>query len=518
MLRLFLLLLAWFPSDAPDPASPAHRQETVAPDPANLRKLHVWTQRARRGREGLDDRQRGLLREVLEELDRLRVADASHARAIDLGLLELGALRAIPPERKDPEGLELTRTVADYGIERLVERLDHEPRTFGGWLANEVMVEPEQEPEGRTLAAELLAGRRIRETRSALLVTGRTADDRLGEAAVEALIGWSDPLVHEFFLDRLEDSGAGITVLSEHLKGVAKDLSPGLRERVRTLVSTMYLSTDWRDAARARSLVRVLPTRRAVPLLLEALAVWDRRTRDGEGSVRITAEVVRELQRRSGRSIGAVPERWNSWWNAVIEGRVELPETIQRRGGFVSSASFFGLNVHSDRIAFVIDRSGSMDGLVGTDGRTRFSEAVDQFLQCLEHVDETTRFALVLFSDSGSRWPGGLSPVTPAALNNAQRWLERNRPKGGTRLFEGLRAALELDRSGHLKPDRLEVDTVIVLCDGATAEGPDWVRPWIRRENEQAQVVFHCVQIGHTGNGTLEELAAASGGDFVRVD
>jgi hypothetical protein len=64
----------------------------------------------------------------------------------------------------------------------------------------------------------------------------------------------------------------------------------------------------------------------------------------------------------------------------------------------------------------------------------------------------------------------------------------------------------------------LEADTVIVLCDGETAEGPDWVEPFLRRANLRARVVFHCVQVGAVGDGTLQKLASGSGGDYVRVD
>jgi len=113
---------------------------------------------------------------------------------------------------------------------------------------------------------------------------------------------------------------------------------------------------------------------------------------------------------------------------------------------------------------------------------------------------------------------GANDPTGDAATNLAQaeRWLRRNGPDGGTQLFEGVRAALRLNRRGALDADAQEVDTVVVLCDGATAEGPGWVRPWLRANNEVAQLVFHCVQIGPSGDGTLEALAEATGGELVR--
>lgn len=63
----------------------------------------------------------------------------------------------------------------------------------------------------------------------------------------------------------------------------------------------------------------------------------------------------------------------------------------------------------------------------------------------------------------------------------------------------------------------LEADTVIVLCDGETAEGPGWVEPFLEIANQRARVIFHCVKIGAGGDGTLEKLAKGTGGDFVRV-
>jgi Mg-chelatase subunit ChlD len=211
------------------------------------------------------------------------------------------------------------------------------------------------------------------------------------------------------------------------------------------------------------------------------------------------------------------PELWTRWWNAVREGRVELPRIAADGKRTVTSASFFGLSPRTDRVVFVVDRSGSMENGFGTGSRSRYDEAVAQLLRFLEQASSRTHFAVVLFSDKGDRWRVGLSRASEANLERAGSWLRNKRPNGGTQLFAGLRTALQLDRDGTLHPDRVEVDTVVVLCDGATAEGKGWVEAWLKRENEEAQLVFHCVQIGTVGNGTLEALAAGTGGDFVGV-
>jgi len=66
-------------------------------------------------------------------------------------------------------------------------------------------------------------------------------------------------------------------------------------------------------------------------------------------------------------------------------------------------------------------------------------------------------------------------------------------------------------------PDTLEADTVIVLCDGETAEGPTWVGSFIRIHNDLARVRLHAVQLGGRSDGTLETLCEHTSGDYVEI-
>ena len=60
-------------------------------------------------------------------------------------------------------------------------------------------------------------------------------------------------------------------------------------------------------------------------------------------------------------------------------------------------------------------------------------------------------------------------------------------------------------------------DTVIVLCDGETAEGPTWVGSFIRVHNDLSRVRFHAVQLGGRSDGTLEALCEHTSGDYVEI-
>jgi hypothetical protein len=81
-----------------------------------------------------------------------------------------------------------------------------------------------------------------------------------------------------------------------------------------------------------------------------------------------------------------------------------------------------------------------------------------------------------------------------------------------------VREALAADVGWRFDPERVEADTVVVLCDGEQTGSSGWLRPVIRQAEGAAQLVFHCVRIGQRGDGVLEALAAGSGGDFIRVE
>ncbi|MCZ6598202.1 MAG: VWA domain-containing protein, partial [Planctomycetota bacterium] len=394
----------------------------------------------------------------------------------------------------------------------------HPAGDLGAGRAAEVRARPRVPVRRRFAAPDVFHGRYIAESLRALAGAARGEDPDLRLTAMRSLTGWPESRVHLFFLEQLEREAVPLAVALDHFERVRPSLGAQALDMLRSYVGRLYVSSDWRDAARARALLPILDAQRAAPILIESLAVWTRRLEAGGGSKRIQHEIVLELRRISGRSIGAHTERWTMWWKAVREGRVETVEDTLDAGGSVTQSTFFGLNPVTDRVIFVIDRSGSMKSAFGTGGRSRYQEAVEQMLTFVERLGQETRFSVTLFSHDGVRWKPGLVRANDSNLNGARRWLESKQPDGGTMLRAGIDTALDLDRTGRIDLERIEADTVIVLCDGATSEGRAWVEPWLERANDAAQLVFHCVQIGRFGDGTLEDLAAGTGGDFVTID
>lgn len=484
----------------------------VQSDPVD--RLGAWVARARLSPRAIDEKRREELDSILGDLRVLRAGLEATPVELDLGLVELSGLAW--REGGEPEPAVLA--CASQGRAELRAELDRRGAPLAKFLAERVLAPEAKRPRAERLAAaSLLVDRFEPETLPILLRAAGDEDEELREAARTALCGWPTPSVHLYFLEQLARGSASTGLAARHFQESASSLDGPLQVQLQAEVARRYLSEDWREAARARGLLRSLDADHAVPVLIEALATWVQRESTGKGSRRIRAEIVEELRRLSGRAIGPEPERWSAWWGAVREGRIALPSEVEAAGGQNSSAVFFGLHAATERVVFVVDRSLSMSKGFGTDGRSRYAEAIDQLIRFLQQSGAETRFSVALFSDEGIAWRTRLTPATVGNMQQAQRWLEGKSPEGETRLFQGLRAGLGLDARGRIALERCDADTVIVLCDGATTEGPEWVERWLARENESAQLVFHCVQIGPGGDGTLEALTQGTGGQFVRV-
>jgi Mg-chelatase subunit ChlD len=388
------------------------------------------------------------------------------------------------------------------------------------WIGSSVLARRAAPLEQRCAAARTLEGLHLPPTRLALFAAAIDPERALRDAAMAALVGWDDAAVHRFLVDQLrhEEREPGWIAprdVRRHFGQVQVALDGEAAQELLEHVRAALLSSDWRRAYRGLQLAPGLPDAAVVPDLIVALRSWIERREQGQGRLRLEGDITRELRRRSGRNIGPHPERWTTWWRSrqaagEAEGAGQDPAQA-------TTAGFFGLRPLTDRVVFVLDRSGSMDSAFQGSGRTRYEEATEQLIGLLEDLGPQTRFRLILFSGTVEIWNDQLREASKADLGLARGWMRANGPGGATHLQPAVEQALRIDARGRVDLPALEADTVIVLCDGATAEGPGWVRALMEGPNEQACMVFHSVQIGAGGDGTLERLAEESGGDFVRV-
>lgn len=494
-----------------------------AADP--IARTRAWLKRFREGRERIDDRSAEELRTLIDDLRLTWSIDPARSDAAADALLDFvgAALTAFDPEamQSNPSPTEALRDVAAEVLrahlsDELVRRIVHE-----------VLALPQSQPLARRVAAAwLLTGVYHEESKLALFECARSGEPELRNYALQALTGWNDESVSAFFLD-LASSPAAPAIVSlrteQHFQKLSSIGDPRLRARLAAYVQSRMISLDWREASRAIALSNLLEHRTVVPALIESLAAWKQRGEAGAQALRVELELQRALERRSGRTLGLHPENWLAWWEAVQRGDVRGQGIYSTGVQEPLHKTFFGLHPATDRLVFVIDRSGSMElpfapnaTQTTNTGRTRWQEAVEQLVGFVSDLGPGSRFNVILFHDYAESWRPHLVAASPENSQRVREWLTR-RPGGGTQLRAGVQRALDIQADGTIDLAKQEADTVIVLCDGETNEGPGWVPPFLERTNALARVMFHGVQIGGQGDGTLELLAKGTGGQYVKT-
>ncbi|MBL8857948.1 MAG: hypothetical protein JNL28_05540 [Planctomycetes bacterium] len=451
------------------------------------------------------------------------------SRAVDAALAMLDVMGLYLDASTDPSALTPEAELRNEAENTLRANFD---AAFGRWMVSEVLALPGSAPLDRRLAVvRLLETINVPSAKLPLLSAAREKDPRMRRAAARALVGWNDDVVHSFFMGLLEAPNSGFDrgsawLAEKHFSGLRFENGSRVLDEYTKRVRNDLVASDWRKASRAVVLQTPIANETAIPALIEALSIWKARGEAGAQSLRIRFEIQRALRARSGRSLGMDPEEWRAWW-ALMRGdgaRAVAPVT---QGGQVESteASFFGIRPASDRVVFVIDRSGSMNFAFGDQAtgrgeaaRKRWSEARSQLFGFLEAIGPKARFDIVLFHTIPEVWRGKLVAADKENLAALREWLKFQIPNGGTQLRAGVEAALHADANGSVDLALLEADTVIVLCDGETAEGSSWVEPFLEKVLPTTRVVFHGVQIGGQGDETMVRLARGSRGDYVRVD
>ncbi len=463
---------------------------------------------------------------ALDELFSLDLRAPERRFDVLVALLDLAAIRPIKarPAKPDDEFAPdaQTQTLRVRAQKQLAAMLAADAQgELAPKVALKVLADAKNNSlERRIAAVELFTDKFVPSTELALLNAVEQGEPALRRAAFVALEGWPDEAVHRVMARELERSlgdpnHARAANALRHFERVVLPSSSPSREIVRRYLAHGILDADWHKATRAIQVTPSLQNADAVPLLIEALANWIARRDQGQGSMRIESELVAELERRAKSRIGPHPESWRTWWRAVQSGAIPANDPSSAEPD--TAAAFFGLRPMSDRVVFVIDRSGSMKEPFGTIKHSRWDEATAQLLDYVSKLGPNGRFRVISFSDQPLSSSRELKPATTAGCGELRTWISTLHPGGGTELQAAIYDALELTPAGLSNGAKLEADTIVVLCDGETAEGPSWVAPLLAHVNPNLCVKFFCVLVGPGGDGTLEALAQASRGQFLRV-
>ena len=143
-----------------------------------------------------------------------------------------------------------------------------------------------------------------------------------------------------------------------------------------------------------------MPGPQAIDALLELLPKLD-------GEVR--GDVVRHLTQATGQAHGTDIAAWVRWWKehraefeqAAANGSTWLKEIVIR-----DVPSYYGLPLYAQRLVFVLDMSGSMDG-------SRLEAAKRELTHAIAGLPEDVSFSIVVYNYRVIAWQRNLVAPTP---------------------------------------------------------------------------------------------------------
>jgi Ca-activated chloride channel family protein len=111
-------------------------------------------------------------------------------------------------------------------------------------------------------------------------------------------------------------------------------------------------------------------------------------------------------------------------------------------------------------VTFVLDTSGSMAD------DNKLVQAKKALAFCLANLNEDDRFEIIRFSTEPEPLFGKLTPASEASVSDAQKFVAKLKPEGGTAIFDALHQAMAL------RPDKSDRPYVVVfITDGMPTVG-----------------------------------------------
>jgi HEAT repeat protein len=331
--------------------------------------------------------------------------------------------------------------------------------------------------------------------------------------------------------------------IDETKKEGRRALSDALAQELVAKLGRLALEdASWQVRLAAADALGRLKCRAGIEMLIAAFARESERLAAGE-RVEVRNRIHALLEGVTGQSIGADrPEWWKEWWAkngasfTVADAVAKVQDRAARNAGYLQ---YFQLEITSDRILFIVDRSGSMAepaarrdryGKQSGETSSKFAYVQDELETLLQALPETTQVNVLFFSDGVEAFrttEGGrpaLIPLTTRGKSEIVRYVRNIAPNGGTNLYSALDRALDIAGRG-LKDGAYaaEYDTIYLLSDGKPTAGPVIDEEEILRRVDEVNVLrrvkIHAITFGDQNNAKfVAELAARSGGRHVHMD
>jgi hypothetical protein len=289
----------------------------------------------------------------------------------------------------------------------------------------------------------------------------------------------------------------------------------GIEDGVLDYAKKLIADKVWQVRAAVIESLANFKVKESVDILIEALPKEEGRLR---------ADIAYVLRSLTGKWFADDVQGWTDWWKVARDKFEFLKEEVkmdEKEEGIKPSkyrtepATYYGMEVLSSRVCFLIDTSGSMEEAAELviEGKlykgTKLDIAKGELWRCLEKLTPKVKFNIVTFHTEYSAWQGKLVKATDEVKKSAVNFISKLSPQMDTNIYDPLEFAL----------NDPEVDTVYLLSDGLPNTGkvptPEAILRKVREVNATRKVVINTIAFGKdAGIDFLKKLAAENGGKF----
>lgn len=230
-----------------------------------------------------------------------------------------------------------------------------------------------------------------------------------------------------------------------------------------------------------------------------------------EPNRRLAWTIVGHLQELSGRKHGLDPQPWEDWIKDVPFDWVPDEPAANARDIGDRSVAFVGLPVLSERLVILVDFSGSL--WEERDGKTRKERVDSELRRMLQALPETTHFNVVPYTNEPIPWKDELVPATKKSVADALDFFEGCKASGKGNAWGAFELAFAQD----------DVDTILVLTDGAPSGGTRWnlglMADLLAEKNRFRRIALDALLVDAGGlERYWKRISEESGGRVLAID
>ncbi len=241
------------------------------------------------------------------------------------------------------------------------------------------------------------------------------------------------------------------------------------RSAYKAILTALY---DREDGVKISAIdaIRLKDARSAIPHLIRALQHQIDQDRE-MGQVALSLR--RLLNKWYGKQLSypsEYEELWRNYSDRLTDPRNRrskdpLGKIEWEKGGtsvFSSLPQFFGDEIMSQRVVFIIDCSSSMDRHdplpegIDRPTRSRMARVKSEFRRMIERLPDDFKFTLIAFNDEVKIYSKGLQRASEATKRKAIQFVDKLEAKGETYTDRALEAAFEVKGAR----------TIVLLSDG----------------------------------------------------